>query len=497
MSKITPPQDQLEDLFNGLLDKTLSLAEETRLAGMLAESAEARGRYRKWMELHAALHWDYAGAATHVPGSSVQIASAPLLFGEASETGNADQRAPEESLGLVRRSLIVSGALAAAGLLTLAIGWSALLQRPLGHAGHSPANTVPQETDAIVEVASLHGAASWSDGGRVVSDLAVGSRLAAGNVSLEGESAILTLRFDDGTVVTLNGESMLQFDTLQQKSLLLRHGTLSVDAQPQQPGRPMIIRTATAEVEVLGTVFSVMADSSETQLDVEEGSVRLRRLADGQMVDVAEHHTATVSLATVMPIAANRPVKMPANYRQTFDGTSRARFLGEWLAAETQNGQHGEKGLPARARSVPYVAGRNADGTPTIYYGVTVREQDPGFVTLHDDSVVSVRFRTDTPQPLQLMIGTRRPGGSFGGNFEASVAAETAIPDDAGEDGGSGGWLRLEVPTRDFMPICPGYSELTPGNVMSMLLVDTYSIDAHLEVAEVSVSRQAARADFQ
>jgi len=494
MNKITPPQNLLEDLFNGLLDKTLTVAEETQLAAMLAESAEARGRYRKWMELHAALHWDYAGAATHEPDSSVRIASALLPFREANGTGGADQRALSRSLRLVRRSLIVSGAFAAAGLLTLVIGWSALLQRPFGHAGLVPANTPPQGTDAIVEVASLHGAASWSDGGRVVSDLAVGSRLAAGNVSLEGESAILTLRFDDGTAVTLNGESMLQFDTLQQKNLLLRHGTLSVDARPQPPGRPMIIRTATAEVEVLGTVFSVIADSSETQLDVEEGSVRLRRLADGQMVDVAEHHTATVSLATVTPMAANRPAKMPANYRQTFDGTPRARCLGKWLAAQTQNGQ---KGLPARTRSVPYVAGRNADGTPNVHYGVTVREQDPGFVTLHDDSVVSVRFRTDTPQALRLMIGTRRPGGSFGGNFEARVTAETAVPDDAGEDGGSGGWLRLEIPVRDFMPICPGYNERTPGNAISMLLIDTYSIDAHLEVAEVSVSRQAARADFQ
>jgi len=497
MSKITLSQDSLEDLFNGLLDNTLTVAEETQLAAMLAESVDARSRYRKWMELHAALHWDYAGAATHEPDLNLPNESALLPFSEPDGTGNADQQALSRGLRLVRRSLIVSGSLAAAGLVTLAISWSALLQGPLRPTGHVPANTTLQGSVAIVEVASLHGAASWSDGGRVVSDLAVGSRLAAGNVSLEGESAFLTLRFDDGTAVTLNGESMLQFDTRWQKSLLLRHGTLSVEARPQPPGRPLIIRTATAEVEVLGTVFSVIADSSETQLDVEEGSVRLRRLADGQMVEVAEHHTATVSLATVTPMAANRPVKMPANYRQTFDGTPRARCQGKWLAAEPQNGQDGQKGLPARVRSVPYVAGRNADGTPIVHYGVTVREQDPGFVTLHDDSVVSVRLRTDTPQAVRLMLGMRRPGGSFGGNFEARVTAETAIPDDTGEAGVSSGWLHLEIPACEFMPICPGYADRTPGNAISMLLIDTYSIDAHLEVAEFSVSRQTARADFQ
>ena len=44
MSKITPSQDSLEDLFNGLLDNTLTVAEETQLTAMLAESVDARSR---------------------------------------------------------------------------------------------------------------------------------------------------------------------------------------------------------------------------------------------------------------------------------------------------------------------------------------------------------------------------------------------------------------------------------------------------------------------
>jgi len=489
MSKITPPQDVLEDLFNGLLDKRLTVADETRLAGILAESAEARGRYRKWMELHAALHWDYAGAATHRPDSKLRDESALLSPGELHGTGDADRRAFIGSLRLARHILIVGGSLAAAGLLTLAISWSALLQLPLGYTGRASSTTTPHRADAIVEVASLGGAASWSDGGRMVSDLAMGDRLCAGAVSLEGESAFLTLRFDDGTAVTLNGESMLEFVAQWQKSIVLRHGTLSVDARPQPPGRPMVIRTATAEVEVVGTVFSVTADSSQTQLDVEEGSVRLRRLADGQIVEVPEHHTATASLVTVKPLAASRPAETLANYRQTFDGTPSLRCRGTWLPAEN--------GLPSRVLALPYVASRNADGTPFVHYGVIVRDEDPGFVTLHDDSVVAVRLKTTPAQDVRVMIGMRRPGGAFGGNFEAKITAETAVPDDAGKDGVSGGWRRLEIPACDFKPVCPGHPERTPGSAIGMLLVDTYSNDAHLEVAEVFVSRQSAKADSQ
>ena len=343
--------------------------------------------------------------------------------------------------------------------------------------------------DAIVEVASLDGAASWSDGHTVLSNLTVGHKLSAGMVSLEGESAFLTLRFDDGTAVTMTGESMLEFAAHWHKSVVLRHGTLSVDAQPQPPGRPMRIRTPTAEVEVVGTILSVTADSSETQLGVGEGSVRLQRLADGQTVEVPEHHMATASLATGQPMAATRAGQLPSSYRQTFDGAPCFRCRGKWMAADDR--------LPSRARAVPFLAGRGADGKPIVHYGMTVRDQDHGFVALHDDSVVAVRFRCATPSPLQVMIGMRGPGGSFAGNFEAQIDSDSAAPEDDPGDGPSNGWRWLEVPTRKFFSSCKDYPDLTPGHSVGMLLVDTFSVDASLEVAEVVVGRQAAKADSE
>jgi hypothetical protein len=489
MSAMNPPHDELEDLLNGLLDKTLSTADETRLVGMLAVSAEARGRYRKWIEIHAALHWDYAGAATHVPESKVRdglALSAPL---ETNGIREADQRAFIGSLRLARRSLVVGGSLAAAGLLTLAIGWSALIQLRLGDTGRAASATSPRVMDAIVEVASLDGAASWSDGHTVLSNLAVGHKLSAGMVSLEGESAFLTLRFDDGTAVTMTGESMLEFAARWHKSVVLRHGTLSVDAQPQPPGRPMLIRTPTAEVEVVGTILSVTADSGETKLGVGEGSVRLQRLADGQTVEVPEHHMATASLVTLQPMAATRASQLPSSYRQTFDGTPCLRCRGKWMDADDR--------LPSRARAVPFVADRGADGKPIVHYGMTVRDQDQGFVALHDDSVVAVQFRCATPSPLQVMIGIRGPGGSFAGNFEANIHTDSVATETDRGDDGANGWRWLEIPSCKFIPSCKDYPDLTPGLSVGMLLVDTLSSDASLEVAEVFVSRQVARADSE
>jgi anti-sigma factor RsiW len=459
MSQQRTHQDVLEELLNSLLDETLSEADEARLAGMLTESATARTRYREWMELHAALHWDYAAAASNHPEPTLSMDTRLGL------SNDADVVSAEASRSIGRHSLLIGGSLAMAGLLALAISWFTVLQRPGELAERQPSGATLLATGQIVEVASLGGAASWSVGGMLVSDLAVGNRLCAGTVNLEGESAFMTLRFDDGTAVTLAGKSMLEFDARWQKTLVLRHGTLSVDVRPQPVGRPMLVRTPTAEVEVVGTVFSVSADSQVTRLGVDEGSVRFLRLADRQSVEVREHNVATASLVATEPLEAGRPVSIPATYREEFGGV------------------HGK-------RALPYIAGRENDGRPIVHFGVHTRNDNFGFVTMHDDSVVSLRFRSEKPEMVRLMISMRRPGGGFGGNFEIKFPTIDATLVDSGDES-SGAWRWIHIPAREFAPIIKEFNDLTPGHTIGMLLVATFTEAAQLEVAEVSVARRA------
>jgi hypothetical protein len=461
MTQHTSQQDLLEELLNSLLDDTLSESDEARLAGMLAESETARGRYREWMELHAALHWDYATAAAQHPETAV-------CSDNDSWSAIAPDAEPANSrLRWMRRSLLVGATVAAAALFVLTNSWFASLSHPR-EVGRAP---TPLTTGQIVELASLGGAASWSDGGMVVSDLVVGNRLCAGTVSLEGESAFMTLRFDDGTAVTLAGKSMLEFDARWQKTLVLRHGTLSVDARPQPLGRPMLVRTPTAEVEVVGTVFSVSADSQVTHLSVDEGSVRFLRLADRQSVEVREHNVATASLVATEPLEAGRPASIPANYVEEFGG------------------------VPGK-RAVPYVAGRGNDGRPVVHFGVHTRNDNFGFVTMHDDSVVSVRFRTATPETIRVMLSMRRPSGGFSGNFAVKLPSAGASSVDGG-DAKTTGWRWLHIPAREFVSISENFPELKPGDAIGLLLVDTFTSEAHLDVAEVVVRRHAAEDDSQ
>jgi len=235
----------------------------------------------------------------------------------------------------------------------------------------------------------------------------------------------------------------------------------------------MLIRTPTAEVEVVGTIFSLSVDAQNTHVGVEEGSVQFLRLADGQSVAVKEQSVATASLVATRPLEVGRPAAIPSFYKQSLGGA-------------TDN----DAGLKAE----PYIAGRGHDGMPVVHYGCKVRSGDVGFVTVDDDSVVSIRLRTAKSETIRVMLSMRRPGGGFGGNFEATIPIQ-AMPMVDGGKRAADGWCRIDIPIRDFLSLASDFPSLTPGNAVGLMLIDTFTAAANLEVAEVSVQRQAAETD--
>lgn len=452
---ISGDDPSLERLLNGLCDGILSEADEDRLAKILEHDAVARRRYREWLELHAALHWDYAIAATRWDDPQV----VPGATDGARESG--------------RRATVPWWRPAAASLAALAL--LALLSLGIFATG---------ARDSVVQVMALGGAASWSRDGRVVTNLVVGGRLPDGTVCLEGDSSFLRLKFEDGSEAALSGPSMLEFADQGQKRLVLRHGSLFVDARPQPRGKPMKVLTPTAEVEVVGTVFSVSADSGETRLGVEAGKVRLRRLADGRLVDVPQHHVATASLESSGPIDVRKPEAISDDWAAHFDVRPDRQYQGEWIGPDA----HGDFGvpMPGRLRAVPRVAGHHPDGAPIVHYGIAIQRPESGFVTLHADSVVAVRFRMEVPRAFRVMLNLRRPGGGFAGN------CQVVLPVDAGaEESGSGGWREAEIPASAFQPITD-FQPLSPDpHCVSLLLVDAFDRDANLEISALSVRRRS------
>ena len=101
------------------------------------------------------------------------------------------------------------------------------------------------------------GTLSWSGASATRQSLRTGDRIGGGQLVLDGGSATATLRFADGTTLTLTGDTELTVSDDGQKRLRLGRGLLSANVQPQPAQRPLLIRTSTAELKVLGTVFTV------------------------------------------------------------------------------------------------------------------------------------------------------------------------------------------------------------------------------------------------
>jgi ferric-dicitrate binding protein FerR (iron transport regulator) len=436
------PSDELERLLNGLADGLLSEDEEARLAEILRGDAAARRHYRHWMTLHAALMWDYAAAAAenaHAPPATPRV-----------------------------RSWRLPTTIAASLLLTA--GLSLLWLR-----------SQPAHAQSIAWVDEVQGAVSWSNGTGVASKrIDAEMRLPGGTLVLEGEDAVAQLRFDDGTLVTLSGESELGFSQDGQKRLVLRRGTLSAQVQPQPAGRPLLVRTPTAEVEVLGTVFDMSSEANETTLNVETGSVKLRRLADGKTVAVNSRQSVVASLAaTQLTPAATKAA--PLQWRQTFDQAPAPAKQGRWLPAQD--------GLPGRLRATAFVAGRRKDDTTVIHHGVgilapTVRPR--GFVTLGTESVLRFRYRMERETHLLCFLTCGRIDGNFAGNF----ILDHRVPN---TPAGAGGWRVATLPVAAARAVIAKYP--TPIDAqLRMLIIHSIEQDVGLEVAEVEI---APRGDLE
>jgi len=355
----------------------------------------------------------------------------------------------------------------AAALVLLAFagaaGWQFLAARP------------------VVTLAEATGAVLWT-GGRGGARIAAsaGARLRHGPIETVGVMASAQLRFRDGTTITLGGNSEAVVSANGRIHIELKSGTLTASVATQPAGRPMVIRTATAEMEVLGTVFAVEAQPEQTRLNVDEGRVRFRRLVDGRAVDVVARHEAVVSLHAGQPLVAAPPGVLPDAWIADLASAPAGGSKGEPRAADGVR--------PARWGAVPLIMGRDAGGAPTIHHGICLRgparSASGSFVTLSADSVVGLRWRASHPSGLFVFLITQRPGGGFGGNFEIKTAP------DAGSDDGDG-WRRMTLPLRDFRPLHPGRTAFA-GHGVSAVLVTTFGADAGLEVAVVDIERGGA-----
>jgi hypothetical protein len=266
----------------------------------------------------------------------------------------------------------------------------------------------PISDPQIAKITGMSGSLQWTgDGGQIVRDLTVGAELPGGTIEALTPDSWFELEFKDGSTVAITGKSTLTFSDQGQKELHLKEGNLSSNIKPQPPGKPLLIHTRSAVLEVLGTQFEVEAGLSSTMLNVSKGKVRLKRLSDGDTVDVtAGQRVVATADRQLSPVRVPEAVNIwKSQLHRGSEGT-----YGKWLPATDQHA--------ARLKAIPLVPRENP--LVTLYMtGLRVSRVDGSPVILRPGSRFVVRGRIASTSRIFFGFKLAHANGEFAGKFRA------------------------------------------------------------------------------
>lgn len=289
------------------------------------------------------------------------------------------------------------------------------------------------EPDAA-QVAELGGAVRWTSGdGEVADGLATGALLSGGTLEVLGPESWCTLRFRDTSTVTLSRSGRLTISRMAQKDLHLHVGTLSAVVCPQLADRPMLIHTPEADLQVLGTAFSVEVASSSTTLRVSEGRVRVTRLADGSSAEVPSGHRAVAALD---PGSTLKVVPRPAPTTEWRGRLPDGTIHGTWVPSAGGGG---------RLLATPFLLHRDGEPITLRVAAQSVSQGGNPPVVLEANSAFRVRGSVASAGTVYFGFSAARMDGQFAGKFII------ACPVPALTDGA--GFLDLWFRLTDFQPL--------------------------------------------
>lgn len=289
----------------------------------------------------------------------------------------------------------------------------------------------------LMTVVALNGPFEWTgDAGRVSSEIMVGDRLPGGTMQMLAPDAWAEFEFPDQSSVTLTGLSAVTISGDQQKEIHLRHGSLSADVQPQRVGHPMLVKTPSAELKVLGTKFDVEAVSELTRLTVSEGRVRIKRLVDGKEVDVPALQTVTATLEEQNVLA---PSKQKAPITEWRSDLREDVVKGKWFSSLWRLGISLKKSVrsgemtedAAQAAYKDAVSLSDATGgvwsLPSPHGSLVVLSpmnslQQP--LRLNANTRMRVRCRVTAATSLRIGFSAYYANGGFAGKYSAVIPIE-------------------------------------------------------------------------
>lgn len=425
-----PDEYPLEEMIQSLVAGDLDEAGRSELCRRLTDDPAARETYGSMIELEAMLHREF-------PRLPEFREPAPMARRPRRRAGWTFFPGDPEGVS----PAVWVGGIAAAVALMFA-GWWILK---------------PDFRPVVVEA---YGEWSWMDGAGHRQPLGIGARLpSTGSLVVQGTGAFAKLRFPDASTAVLSGGGELRVPAEKSKRLLLEAGNLEVEMSPQPEGRPASIETATARVEVVGTRFTVDATDGSTTVAVSEGKVKLKRLADGNTVEIPSDRIATASLDSGSQLETRAFSKAPVDW-------SARSPDGRWFEAKA------------------FRAGGTA-AQPIIHHGVTFQKEGSGvldgLVALKPQSRIRVKFRVADPDAiLRVFLVCRTGKAMFAGNRQEEFRVSAIAPDAAG-------WrvFESEIEAMDMLTPKEGFG--LPDLRLTNLTISVLDAGDRLEISEVEI----------
>ena len=373
---------RLDGLLAKLVDETINQHELTDLEGLLDGKPEAQQRYLRYLGLHADMQHG-AWQALDTPVRQPKLATSVVLF------------------GLV--SVIVA----------VALVWGPWQRR---ENGASP----------IARVVDLSGSIRWlGDLGGNRDNLKVGSSLTGGTLELQAADSWTEIAFLDGSTVTVSGTASVTLsDGLGGKQVYIKHGDVSINAVPQPADAPLRVVTPSAEAEVLGTQFNVNVEPQSTRLSVNEGSVSVARLADGQVQRVETGQFVVAALERDSAFESRPQPMETSTWKSELPGDIK---LGHWVPATDE--------LPGRVRARANLWMEEPE-KPQLHHSVVVGPKGMTRATpcLSAGSRIHIHGRIEGSHDVLFGFTANHARGGFAGKYsvwqkiDASGAFEVALP---------------------------------------------------------------------
>jgi hypothetical protein len=296
-------------------------------------------------------------------------------------------------------------------------------------------------------------------------------------IRTRGAQSTVFVVYGDGTRLTLVGDTDVTCTDQGHKSVVVHQGTLAASVKPQPRGKPMLLATPAAQVEVLGTQFLVEALRDQTDLSVTQGSVRLIRISDGKAVDVPSGKRL---LATDRAELAIEDIPQPPDtWEIDFE---------EGLPDEFGSGRFVKDGPPGSKGAVAAV--RSDHGQWGVLYEIKSPSRwYSGLFAVHEDSHFHFTYKMDRPQWVNVFIIARGPGpeGAHSGNYlfnELFVPrpGETWPPQ-------AGRWRTASIPFSAFRRAGSGKGRPLPADEIPFLVLFSSDEDRGLVVDRMWVTR--------